>query len=157
MSAANNPAEMIIAATKEARELHAAYRTARAKGAPERASLDIGQTLAYEKLRDLKAAVRSVFARSRGWSFNKRKWTMDYPVLDHCEFYDAPDQKQIALVTHSYATLDEIARYAARRGFIAEKLPFSWHNPGPSVPHGQIGPWPCTAVVFTLKPGATWR
>lgn len=106
----------------------------------------------------LKEACRQAFADSRGWRWNRKAWTADLSndargssgarFLDHVEFFDAAGERKVALVTHSYAPAQEIADYAARRGLIAEKLPFSWWNP-------RFGGG-CCCVVFTRKVGVKW-
>jgi hypothetical protein len=103
----------------------------------------------------LQTACRQAFADTRGWRWNRKAWTADLAndargsngarFIDHPEFFDSLDERKVALVTHSYAPAQEIADYAARRGYIAEKLPFSWWNPAG-----------CRCVVFTRKAGVKW-
>lgn len=135
------------------RALHDAQRS-HAPGA-ERARLDRLSQEAGARSNALQAECREAFAKSRGWRYNKRAWTYDRSkeahgiysrsIVHHVEFYDSPDERKHALVTHTAATKEEIARYAARRGYNAELLPFSWECPGYY-----------SAVVFTRKAGATW-
>jgi hypothetical protein len=51
----------------------------------------------------------------------------------------------VGMITHTAATPEEISAFAARNGYNAELLPFSWDAPNYH-----------TAVLFTLKAGATW-
>lgn len=101
--------------------------------------------MALDQTNSLQTECRDAFARSRGWRLNKKAWLIDYPCVDHAEFFDSPDKKRVGLVTHSYASKERLAEYAADHNLIAELLPFSWYSPGG-----------CLAVVFTLKPNATW-
>lgn len=106
----------------------------------------------------LQAACRQAFADSRGWRFNRKEFPGELGddarsskgelFLDHAEFFDSVDERKVAAVTHSYAPEQEIADYAARRGYVAEKLPFSWWNP-----RFRGG---CCCVVFTRKVGVKW-
>lgn len=142
--------ERIHAALTETANAFRALHAARAREAPgsERATLDRLSQEAVTRSNALKAEYRDAFAKSRGWRFNKKAWAYGSSFIDHAEFFDSPDQKRFALVTHSYASKEDLARYAAQRGYHAELLPFSWHNP-----YFSGG---CRAVVFTLKAGAKW-
>lgn len=107
---------------------------------------------AAEKFNSVKAATRDAFAKSRGWRYDKKRWAYvrDYGVycrriIKHPEFFRDADGAHVAMVTHSAATLEEISAYAARNGYNAEVLPFSWDAPDYH-----------TAVLFTLKAGAVW-
>lgn len=152
--------DRIHAALEETANAFRALAAARARAAPasERAKLDRLSQEAATYSNALKAECRDAFAKSRGWRFNKKAWAYDLArdasasngawFIDHAEFFDSPDQKRFALVTHSYASKEELARYAAQRGYHAELLPFSWHNP-----YFNGG---CRAVVFILKAGAKW-
>jgi len=144
----------------ETAEAFTAWRAARDAGTPywERVQLRKRADNAVERSNALRAACRQAFADSRGWRWNRKAWTADLAkdargsngssFLDHVEFFDAVGERKVALVTHSYAPAREIADYAARRGYIAEKLPFSWWNP-------RFGGG-CCCVVFTRKAGVKW-
>jgi hypothetical protein len=121
------------------------------------AKLDRLSQEAANRSNALKAECRDAFARSRGWTFNKKENALLDPFayasngarfIDHAEFFDSLDQKRVALVTHSYAPAQDLADYAERHGWTAELLPFSWWNP--KVRGGT------RAVLFTLKMGAKW-
>jgi hypothetical protein len=152
--------DQIHAALVETTNAFRAVDAARSERVP---TSEIGRLkrLAYaacERSNALQEECREVFATSRGWRFNKKGGTFDLAkgahasngswFIDHAEFFDSFDQRRVALVTHSYAPPEEIANYAARRGYNAELLPFSWWNPRFS--------GGCRAVVFTRKIGAAW-
>jgi hypothetical protein len=125
----------------------------------ERIKLDRLAQEAATRSNALRAACRKAFADSRGWWWNRKAWTADMAndahgsngerCTEHVEFFDSIDQRKVAMVTHSYVPAAELADYAARRGYIAEKLPFSWWNP-----RFDGG---CCCVVFTLKAGVKWK
>jgi hypothetical protein len=141
----------------ETAEAFTAWHDARAAGVSwsERVQLRKRADGAVERSNLLKTSCRQAFADSRGWRFNRKAWTADLAkdargsngarFIDHVEFFDSLDERRVAMVTHSYAPSAELADYAARRGYIAEKLPFSWWNPGG-----------CRCVVFTRKAGVKW-
>jgi hypothetical protein len=157
MSAPLKWPDRIGAALEETANAFRALWTARDRKAPTSARVKLSRLAdeAAARSNALQAECREAFAKSRGWRRNKTGWTRDQStdaygiysrqIVHHAEFYDAPEQKQFALVTHTAATKEEIAHYAARRGYRAELLPFSWECPGYY-----------SAVVFTLKPGARW-
>jgi hypothetical protein len=100
-------------------------------------------------------AARDAFAKSRGWRFDKKSWqyhasehgAYGRPFINHPErFRDLATGECVGLVTHSAATVDELAAYAHRMGYNAELLPFSWDTPD-SRYH---------AIVLTLREGARW-
>jgi hypothetical protein len=100
-------------------------------------------------------AVRDAFAKARGWRFDKKCWQyhVDHlgdkgrPFINHPErFRDLATGEWVGLVTHSGATVDELAAYAHRMNYNAELLPFSW-----DVPDSHYH-----TVVLTLKEGARW-
>lgn len=142
----------------ETAEAFRAWYDARYAGAPALECMRLRKraddTLARSNA--LREACRQAFADSRGWRWNRKAWTYDLAkdscgsngarFIDHAEFFDSLDERKVAMVTHSYAPAAELADYAARRGYIAEKLPFSWWNPAG-----------CRCVVFTRKVGAKWR
>ena len=136
-----------------------AWHDARYAGAPamERIRLRKRADEAVAHSNTLRETCRRAFADSRGWRFNRKAWTADLAkdarssngamFLDHVEFFDSLDERKVAMVTHSYATsAQEIADYAARRGYTATLLPFSWWNPGG-----------CRCVVFQRKAGVKWQ
>jgi hypothetical protein len=96
--------------------------------------------LAAAALDELKRAAQRAFAKPRGWNLSRTKWTMDHPVVDHAEVY-LSHRRTVAVLTHSYATREQIEGYAAEHGLAVEYLPWSWYYPGG-----------CIAAVLT--PGA---
>lgn len=80
--------------------------------------------------RPLHSKARKEFADSRGLKYNPRKWTIDRPVVHHAEFFDGPDGCEAAVLTHTYATVEEIEQYATTHNFDLEVLPYSWYAPG---------------------------
>jgi hypothetical protein len=137
------------------------WHAARDVGAPamERIRLRKRADDAVARSTALQTACRQAFGDSRGWRWNRKAWTADLAkdargsngamFLDHVEFFDSIDERRVALVTHSYAPAQEIADYAARRGYIPELLPFSWWNP-------RFGGG-CRCVVFQRKAGVKWK
>jgi hypothetical protein len=113
---------------------------------------DVAMRAAAEKFNNVKAATRGAFAKSRGWRYDRKKWVHvpDYGeycrrIVKHPEFFRNSEGSHVGMITHSAAKLEEISAFAARRGYNAELLPFSWDAPNHH-----------TAVLFTLKAGATW-
>jgi hypothetical protein len=153
--------DLIHDAQVETAEAFRAWHAARDAGAPasDRIRLRKRADDAVARSNELQRACRQAFAESRGWRWNRKAWTADLAndargsngarFIDHVEFFDSPDERKVAMVTHSYAPAQELADYAARRGYIAEKLPFSWWNP-----RFNGG---CRCVVFTRKAGVKWR
>jgi|HubBroStandDraft_1064217.scaffolds.fasta_scaffold23300_4 hypothetical protein len=100
-------------------------------------------------------AARDAFAKSRGWRFDKKSWqyhaggygAKGRPFINHPErFRDLATGECVGLVTHTSATVDEVAAYAHRMNYNAELLPFSWDTPD-----GRYH-----AILLTLKEGARW-
>lgn len=153
--------QRIHVALVETAEAFTAWHDARDAGASwsERVQLRKRADDAVARSNALKESCRKAFADSRGWRWNRKAWTADLAkdstasnsarFLDHVEFFDSLNERKVALVTHSYAPASELADYAARRGYIAEKLPFSWWNP-------RFGGG-CCCVVFTRKAGVSWK
>jgi hypothetical protein len=111
--------------------------------------------LAADRFHVWRLAARDAFAKSRGWKFDKKSWQYHdgghgmkgRPFINHPErFRDLATGEWVGLVTHSSATVDELASYAHENGYNAELLPFSWDTPE-SYYH---------AVLLTLKKGASW-
>lgn len=100
-----------------------------------RVALDVYKSTCYQ--------ARKEFADSRGLKYNPRKWDMDYPILDHVEFFDDRDGCEAAVLTHTYATIEEVEQYAITHNFDLEILPYSWHAPGLA-----------TAALFTPRGNA---
>jgi hypothetical protein len=105
-----------------------------------------------EKFHLIKAATRDAFAKSRGWRYDRKRWVhvREYGIygrriVKHPEFFRDAEGAHVGMITHTAATLEEVSAFAARRGYNAEALPFSWDAPNYH-----------TAVLFTLKAGATW-
>jgi hypothetical protein len=107
---------------------------------PERQALRRRCRMAAASLVSLRTAARRAFAEPRGWTVSPTKWAMDYPEVDHAEVYNS-HRRAVAVVTHSYATREQIAGYAAEHGLTVEFLPWSWYYPDG-----------CIAAVLT--PGA---
>lgn len=113
---------------------------------------DVAMRVAAEKFNNTKAATRDAFAKSRGWKYDRKRWAYvrDYGrycrrIVKHPEFFRDMEGAHVGMITHTAATLDEVSAFAARRGYNAEVLPFSWDAPDYH-----------TAVLFTLKAGAKW-
>jgi hypothetical protein len=147
-------ADRIQTALLETDDVFAALHEARKNGEPT-TKLDRAAQNAANRLRALQTECRAAFARSRGWTFNKKIHPFDWPkdmyasngarfIRPHAEYFDSLDQKLVAMVAHSAAPAQELADYGARREWRAELLPFSWHGKG------------YNGVVFTLKMGASW-
>jgi hypothetical protein len=116
---------------------------------------DMDMTIAVEKFHALKDATRNAFAKSRGWRYDRKRYVRvaEYGacgrrIIKRPEFFRDAEGAHVGLITHSAATLEEISAYAARHGYNAELLPFSWSVPAACVEHN--------AVLFTLKAGAKW-
>jgi hypothetical protein len=116
---------------------------------------DMDMTTAVEKFHALKAETRDSFAKSRGWRYDRKRYThvAEYGVygrriIKRPEFFRDSEGAHVAMITHTAATPEECAAFAARHGFNAELLPFSWSVPAAFVEH--------SAVMFTLKAGAIW-
>jgi hypothetical protein len=145
----------------ETAEAFTAWHDARYAGAiwSERVQLRKRADNAVARSNALQLACRQEFADSRGWRWNRKAWMADLAndacgsnsarFIDHSEFFDSLNERKVALVTHSYAPAQEIADYAARRGYIPELLPFSWWNP-------RFGGG-CRCVVLTRKAGVKWK
>jgi len=154
---ANSWPDRIHDALKETSNACRALWAARDRKAPasERVKLSQLADEAAARSNALQAECREAFSKSRGWRFNRNSQVHDLAndavasngamFIDHAEFFDTINQRQVAMVTHTYAPTQEIGDYAGRRGYRAELLPFSWWNPGG-----------CRAVVFTRKVGAQW-
>jgi hypothetical protein len=148
-------ADRIHAALVETDDAFSALHAARAAGEPTGALDRISQEAAARSNR-LRDECRDAFARSRGWTYNKKTHAFDWPrdvyasngarfIRPHGEYFDNLDQKLVALVAHSEAPAQDLADYGARHGYICELLPFSWVNPKFF-----------RAVLFTRKMGASW-
>ena len=96
-------------------------------------------------LSQLQQEAREAFAKSRGWRLSSKRRLLDPPVIDHAEFYLDVDGNVVGLVSHCYASKDEIATFASTYGLRAEVLPFSWWAPHVA-----------TAVLLTLRVGGEW-
>jgi|ERR1700722_674422 len=133
----------------------AAYALSDARRQGVRAEIwkaDREMTTLAEKFNNVKAATRDAFAKSRGWRYDRKRYTRvaEYGtygrrIIKHPEFFRDAEGAHVGLITHTAATLEEISAFAARRGYNPELLPFSWDAPNYH-----------TAVLFTLKAGATW-
>jgi hypothetical protein len=151
--------ERAVAAT---RDVGRALWAARDAGAPipERSRLDRQLTASIEACEALREDARSVFADQRGVRVVKQhtaqysrlsrqlrkyglpRWSA-HPVVDHPEILVNDKRQPIALLSHSYATREQIERYAVEHNQSAEFLDFSWYNPSR-----------CVAVLFTPKESA---
>ncbi len=142
------PGEVIAAALERTADADRAWWAAREREAPSSEVERLWQNveiLAAEHTA-LRNQARRVFAESRGWTYNPRSWYGNPPIIDHAEFYDGPYRREVALVSHAYATHEKIAKFAETHRLKAEILPWSWWNP-----RG------CTAVLFTTLPlGSEW-
>ena len=157
MSAATTPAAALTAAhdayvaaarTRDDARIHARTHGTRS----EYLKADRAMYAALEKYNALKESARTAFAASRGWRYDRKRWVhvqergmYSRRLVKHPEFFRDKDGTVVGLITHTDAKIEEVAGYAARNGYTAEQLPFSWECPGYY-----------DAVVFTLKAGATW-
>lgn len=74
---------------------------------------------------------RQEFAAERGWKVSRRPAPIRPPECDHAELYQRPGERTPrVLVTHSHATIQRLAEYAAQNGYRMEVLPWSWYAPG---------------------------
>ena len=119
---------------------------------PEVWRADTAMRVAAENFNNTQAATRDAFAKSRGWKYDRKRWvhvreygTYCRRIVKHPEFFRDMEGTHVGLITHTAATLEEVSAFAARRGYNAEVLPFSWDAPDYH-----------TAVLFTLKAGAKW-
>lgn len=88
---------------------------------------------------------RLEFAESRGWKWSKKVLQKNWwaPELDHVEFYQRPGEtKPRVMVTHSYATRQQLAEWADRHHYRIEFLPWSWHYPPKAIAAVLIPRWP---------------
>lgn len=113
---------------------------------------DLAMCAAAAEFNDIKAATRDAFAKSRGWRYDRKRYARvsEYGrygrrIVKHPEFFLDSEGVHVGMITHSAATLEEIAVYASLNGYNAVLLPFSWDAPD----HHN-------AVLFTLKAGAKW-
>lgn len=113
---------------------------------------DVAMTVAVNKFHALKAATREAFAKSRGWRYDRKRYLhlAEYGIygrriIKNPEFFRDSEGTHVGLITHTAATQEECASFAARYGYNAEVLPYSWDAPNYH-----------TAVLFTLKAGPTW-
>jgi hypothetical protein len=147
--AAGRPAEVIQAALDATADAFRALWDAKAQKAPmlERNKLRLQADMAAMRSNLLQDQAPKAFAASRGWRLSKGSaHSFDYPqTINHAQFFKDSDGRRVGLVSHTRASRDQIARYAAANGYNAEVLPFSWYSPR----------WN-TAVLFTLRAGARW-
>jgi hypothetical protein len=127
---ANGWPDRIHDALIETARVFTAWRAARDAGVnwSEGVRLRKRADVAVERSNALRMACRQAFADSRGWRWNRKAWTAD--------------------LSEDARGAQEIADHAARRGYIAEKLPFSWWNSRFS--------GGCCCMVFTRKAGVNW-
>jgi hypothetical protein len=157
MSAAITPAAALTAAYEEyvaaARARDDARIRARTHGTrSEYLKADRAMYAALEKYNALKESARTAFAASRGWRYDKKRWVhvterghYERRIVKNPEFFRDKEGNTVGLITHTNAKHEEVAGYAARNGYNAEVLPFSW-----------LYPDIYDAVLLTLKAGATW-
>jgi hypothetical protein len=155
MSAVTDPVAALFAAHKW--YVAAARALSKARGGPRSELLKADREFyaALEKRNALRTSARDAFAASRGWHYDKKLWChvgedsargmYSRRFVKHPEFFRDRDGKVVGLITHTDAKMEEVAAYAARSGYTAEQLPFSWEEPGYY-----------DAVLFTLKAGARW-
>lgn len=143
-----------LIATKEAYVTAARARdSARTHGTrSEYLKADRQMHAALERLNALRSSARDAFAAARGWRYDKKLWCRvperglySRRLVKHPEFFRDKDGAVVGLVTHTDAKIEEVAGYAARNGYTAVQLPFSWECSGYY-----------EAVLLTLKAGATW-
>ncbi len=95
---------------------------------------------ACRRLAAAQAAARQEFAASRNLEVSTKVGPIDQPEFDHTELYRRPHEKEPrVIVTHSYASKQQLAEYAALRGYRLDILPWSWH-------------WPATAIAAVFIP-----
>jgi hypothetical protein len=138
--------------TRASRILWDARRTKESLSERQRAHW--AMTIAAAKFESIKADARAAFAKSRGWRYDKKRYSAPYVqeygylsrrIIKNQDVFRDAGRNFVGMITHSAATLEEITAYAERRGFNAEPLPYSWDAPDYH-----------TAVLLTPKAGATW-
>ena len=151
------PGEPIAKALRVATAAYNAYDTTPNLSLSERRKLRCQMDLAYAHVTALQADCREAFAKQRGWRYDPKKWTHGFEhaqssngnfvarIVKSPEFFRDKDGRIVGLVTHTQVSTEEMARYAARNGYEAELLPFSWLDPRTH-----------NAVLLTLKAGAKW-
>jgi hypothetical protein len=149
------PGAVNAAAYKEMSAAVRALWDAQERKAPaaELCKLSLRADAATRVCNELEQKAREAFAKFRGWKYDKKLWVHveergEYGrrIVKHPEFYrDANTYEVVGLVSHTDATREEVARFAAKHNYIAEVFPWSWNAPGVY-----------KAVLFTLKAGATW-
>lgn len=86
---------------------------------------------------------RLEFAEARGWKLTKKAPKIDHPEIDHCEWYQRPGEtKPRVMVTHSYATRQQLFEWGARHHYKVEILPWSWYYPAKAIGAVLIPRWP---------------
>jgi hypothetical protein len=103
---------------------------------------------------------RMDFAKERGWRLSQRAFTLamlahcrnhsrraynvEYhrSIINHPEYcrYGTSPYRPVAIITHSYAPLNDVLKYIEECGFQSEVLPWSWMHPRR-----------CCAVVITAR------
>lgn len=96
---------------------------------------------ARDCLNSAQEQARKEFADARGWKVSKKTARIDQPEVDHAELFILPGERiPRVMVTHSYASRQQLAEYAARNGYRVEFLPWSWY-------------WPPKALAAVFIPG----
>ena len=135
--AAAGPEQIVAlmnACDKAERERHAATDP-RARRAAVRRGSHAGEALRAEQTQCAKR-----LADERGWTWRGTPRSQialvragfpgssDHPWLDHCEVF-AKGSTPVALLSHSYASRDELTAYAKQHDLTVTFLPWSWWNP----------------------------
>jgi len=79
-------------------------------------------------------------ASERGWTATPRPFSLEallgqhggrghYPQLDHADAFRKKG-RPVALITHSYASVEQVLVWADAMGLDAEPLEWSWYSPG---------------------------
>jgi hypothetical protein len=115
------------------------------------------QRAAQDRKGEARRAVQEAFARSRGWRVARQDFTLrqlregihgrmrvddytdaaDSGAIDHAEYYrdGGRPSRPVAILSHTYQSLDQVLKYAAAKGLAVEVLPFkSWYFPGHRLP-----------------------
>jgi hypothetical protein len=97
----------------------------------------------YSKVLTLGRSIKRDFAKSRGWSENKRGFSIRrlqkherrrgavdlwHPEIDHPDYFDA-ESGPAGIVTHSYSDWPTLSAFARQNNLRVERLPFSWYSP----------------------------
>ncbi|HWG75803.1 MAG TPA: hypothetical protein VN660_03320 [Steroidobacteraceae bacterium] len=112
---------------------------------------------AVQAVNDERSRLREAFARAHGWRISLSGFSVDQlrtgrtarrwnefsyyrGVIDHPDYFRTPGKpsRPAAIITHTYASLDDCIEFTAGESITAKLLPESWYYPGGTI-----------AVLFT--------